>query len=99
MDFETAVRERIPILSILFNNFSMAIELPIMQVATEKFRSTDISGNYADMARAFGGYGERVTEPGEIVPAIQRGIEETRNGRAALLEFITAQEISFSVFK
>ena len=28
MDFETAVRERIPILSILLNNFSMAIELP-----------------------------------------------------------------------
>ena len=27
MDFETAVRERIPILSILLNNFSMAIEL------------------------------------------------------------------------
>ena len=66
MDFETAVRERIPILSILMNNFSMAIELPIMQVATEKYRSTDISGNYADMAKAFGGYGERITEPGEI---------------------------------
>ena len=45
MDFETTVRERIPILSILFNNFSMAIELPIMQAATEKYRSTDISGN------------------------------------------------------
>jgi acetolactate synthase-1/2/3 large subunit len=65
MDFETAVRERIPILSILLNNFSMAIELPIMQVATEKYRSTDISGNYAEMAKAFGGYGERVTDPGD----------------------------------
>ena len=71
MDFETAVRERIPILSILLNNFSMAIELPIMQTATEKYRSTDISGNYADMAKAFGGYGERITEPGEIIPAHQ----------------------------
>ena len=64
MDFETAVRERIPILSILLNNFSMAIELKVMKVATEKYRSTDISGNYADFARALGGYGERVTEPG-----------------------------------
>src|SRR5262249_42367602 len=60
MDFETAVRERIPILSVLLNNYSMAIELKIMKVATEKFRSTDISGNYADMAKAFGGHGERV---------------------------------------
>jgi acetolactate synthase-1/2/3 large subunit len=63
-----------------------------MAVATEKFRSTDISGNYADMAKAFGGYGERVTEPGEIVPAIKRGIQQTQEGRPALLEFITQKE-------
>lgn len=98
MDFETAVRERIPILSILFNNFSMAMELPIMQVATERFRSTDISGNYADMATAFGGYGERVETPGEIVPALRRGIQQTAEGVPALLEFITAKEIEFSLF-
>ena len=96
MDFETAVREKLPILSILFNNFSMAIELPIMQVATEKYRSTDISGNYADMAKAFGGYGERVTDPNDIVAAIARGIDATKNGQAALLEFITDKELSVS---
>ncbi len=96
MDFETAVRERIPILSILLNNFCMAIELPIMKTATAKYRSTDISGNYADMARAFGGYGERVTTPDQIVPAIKRGIEQTKNGTPALIEFITQQEIEFS---
>lgn len=98
MDFETAVRERIPILSILFNNFSMAIELPIMKVATEKYRSTDISGNYADMAKAFGGYGERITDPKEIVPALKRGIEATQKGQPALLEFITEKELSVSTF-
>ncbi len=99
MDFETAVRERIPILSILLNNHSMAIELPIMPISTEKFRSTDISGNYADMAKAFGGHGERVTDPGEIVPAIERGIEKTQDGTPALLEFMTSKEITFSMFK
>jgi acetolactate synthase-1/2/3 large subunit len=99
MDFETAVRERIPILSVLLNNFSMAIELPIMKVATEKYRSTDISGNYADMAKAFGGYGERVTRPEEIVPAIRRGIRKTEEGTPVLLEFLTAKEIEFSIFK
>ena len=96
MDFETAVRERIPILSILLNNFSMAIELPIMQAATEKYRSTDISGNYADMAKAFGGYGERVTDAAEIIPAIKRGIAQTEAGTPALLEFITQKEIDIS---
>ena len=98
MDFETAVRERLPILSILFNNFSMAIELPIMQVATEKYRSTDISGNYAQMAEAFGGYGERVEDPSQIVDALRRGIQATERGQAALIEFITEKELAVSTF-
>jgi acetolactate synthase-1/2/3 large subunit len=98
MDFETAVRERIPILSVLLNNFSMAIELKVMKTATEKFRSTDISGNYAEFAKALGGWGERVTEPGEIVPAIKRAIAKTREGTPALLEFITEKAVDFSIF-
>jgi acetolactate synthase-1/2/3 large subunit len=99
LDFETAVRERIPILSVLLNNFSMAIELKIMKVATAKYRSTDISGHYADVARALGGYGERVTEPGDIVPALKRGIQRTQEGTPALLEFITEQAEDFSIFR
>src|SRR6202007_475434 len=99
MDFETAVRERIPIMSILLNNFSMAIELKVMPISTEKYRSTDISGDYAAMARAFGGYGERVTDPSEIIPAIRRGIEQTRNGVPVLLEFITQKETQASRYQ
>jgi acetolactate synthase-1/2/3 large subunit len=98
MDFETAVRERIPIMSILLNNFSMAIELKVMKVATEKYRSTDISGHYADFAKALGGYGERVTEPAEIIPAIKRGIAKTKEGTPVLLEFITEKAVDVSRF-
>ena len=98
MDFETAVRERIPILSVLSNNFSMAIELKVMKTATQKYRSTDISGNYADFAKALGGYGERVTEPDDIVPAIRRAVAKTREGTPALLEFITEKAEDFSMF-
>jgi thiamine pyrophosphate-dependent acetolactate synthase large subunit-like protein len=96
MDFETAVRERIPILSILLNNFSMAIELKVMPISTEKYRSTDISGDYAAMARAFGGYGERITKPEDIIPAIKRGIQKTQEGIPVLLEFITSKETEVS---
>ena len=96
MDFETAVRERIPILSILLNNFSMAIELKVMPISTEKYRSTDISGDYAAMARAFGGHGERIEQPEDIIPAIQRGIAATKEGKPALLEFITSKETEIS---
>ncbi len=98
MDFETAVRERIPILSVLFNNHSMAIEIPVMPTSQAKYGATDISGNYALMAEAFGGYGERVESPGEIIPALKRGIRKTEEGVPALLEFMTSKEIDFSFF-
>ena len=55
--------------------------------------------DYAEMAKAFGGYGERVTSPGEIVPAIKRGIRKTQEGTPVLLEFLTQKEIEFSMFK
>jgi acetolactate synthase-1/2/3 large subunit len=98
MDFETAVRERLPILSILLNNSSMASELDQMPVATEKYRATDISGDYAAFARALGGYGERVERAEAIVPAIRRGMDQVAQGVPALLEFITSQETRASRF-
>jgi acetolactate synthase-1/2/3 large subunit len=98
-DFETAVRERLPILSILLNNSSMAIELAVMPNATQKYRATDISGDYAAMARAFGGYGERITTTAEIIPAIKRGIAQTQAGKPALLEFMTSQETRISRYQ
>jgi acetolactate synthase-1/2/3 large subunit len=70
----------------------MAIELKVMPISTEKYRSTDISGDYAAMARAFGGYGERITRPEDIVGAIKRGIQKTQEGVPVLLEFITSKE-------
>jgi acetolactate synthase-1/2/3 large subunit len=97
MDFETAVRERIPILTIVLNNFSMAIELDLMPVSGERYGSTDISGDYAAMARAFGGYGERVSDPAEIVPALRRAIARTEAGQPALLEFLTSKEQALSL--
>jgi acetolactate synthase-1/2/3 large subunit len=95
-DLETAARERIPILSILLNNEAMAIELPIMPVATTKYRATDISGDYAAFARALGCHGERVTDAAEIVPALRRAIAATEAGQPALVEFITVQETEIS---
>ncbi len=97
MDLETAARERIPILSVLLNNFAMAIEIPIMPVSQAKYGATDITGHYADMARSFGCYGERVTDPAGIAEALRRGIEATEAGRPALLEFVTCKENEISI--
>ncbi len=68
-----------------------------MPISHQRYRSRDTFGNYADMGRAMGGYAERVENPAEIVPAIQRAVRVTREEeRAVLLEFITSQEISYS---
>ena len=98
MDLETCARAGIPILSILFNNFSMAMENKIMALSRERFQTTDISGNYADLAGALGLFAERITEPGQIKEALIRGIDATRSGRPALLEFITTPEKVYSIF-
>jgi acetolactate synthase-1/2/3 large subunit len=95
MDFETAVRERIPVLSILCNNFSMATEIGVMNQSHDKYGTMNISGNYADLAKALGGYGERVEKPGDIQAALKRGIAKTRAGTPALIEFLTAKETAF----
>jgi acetolactate synthase I/II/III large subunit len=98
MDFETCVRDQIPIMSILFNNHAMAMEIPRMETSTLKYHSTDISGNYADWAKALGGYSERVTDPAEVTHALLRGIAATKEGRPAFLEFMTTKHKVYSTF-
>ncbi|GAA1105389.1 thiamine pyrophosphate-requiring protein [Pseudonocardia alni] len=98
MDLETCARAGIPVLSILFNNSAMAMEDRIMATSRERFASTDITGEYAEMARAFGLHAERVATPAEIVPAIRKAVAATEDGTPALLEFVTTREKTYSTF-
>jgi len=99
LDFETAVRSNIPIITIVLNNSTMAIEAPDEPLSQELYQSLDLSGNYAGLGREMGGYAERVETPAEIVPAIQRARRANmEEKRPALLEFITSEEITFSLF-
>jgi len=81
MDWETAVRNEIPILTVVINNKGLG----------HYFHDTPptaaLGGNYAKVAEALGGYGERIEKPDEIVPAIKRGLQTTRSGKPTLLEF------------
>jgi acetolactate synthase-1/2/3 large subunit len=92
MDFETCARAGIPIMSILFNNFAMAMEDRQMATSRAKYKSTDISGNYADFGKALGCYTERVTDPGQVAHALVNGINATKEGKPVLLEFITTRD-------
>jgi thiamine pyrophosphate-dependent acetolactate synthase large subunit-like protein len=50
----------------------------------------------SDMARAMGGWSERVERPEDVAGAFARARKVTEGGQAALLEFITSQETRFS---
>ena len=96
LDFETAVRNNIPTLTVVLNNNFMAAETHSMQASHERYGTMNILGNYADLAKSLGGWSERVEDPGQIVPALQRAYKTTQEGKAALLEFITSREIAYS---
>ncbi len=92
MDIETAARLQIPVLIIVLNNHVLSGYSRNYPVAAERFGFTELYGEYANVAKALGGYGERIEDPGEIVPAIKRAQEVMATGRPALLEFMTKEE-------
>ncbi len=96
LDFETAARSNIPILAVVLNNSTMAIETTAMAESHELFNTRDLGGNYADLGQAMGGWAERVTDPADVSAAFLRAKKVTEDGRAALLEFITNEEQAFS---
>ena len=96
MDFETAARERIPILTIILNNSALGNYKSYMPVSTERYGTPYLSGDYAKVAEGLGGYSERVEDPAEIIPAINRAQKEMEAEKPALLEIITREEGEFS---
>ena len=92
MEVETAVRERLPILTVILNNSVMGGYGHHMPTASERFGSNRLSGSYARVAEALGAHAERVERPDDVVPAILRALIATRDGQPAVLEIITKEE-------
>jgi len=89
MDYETAVRAKIPILTLLINNSIMGGHPGVMPVATERYGASSLGGDYAGVARALGGYSERIEAPADILPGMERALRAIASGQPALLEIIT----------
>ena len=96
LDFETAVRNNIPTLTIVLNNNFMAAETHSMHASHERYGTMNILGNYSEIAKSLGGWSERIEEPAQIVAGLQRARKATDDGKAALLEFVTSREINYS---
>ena len=96
LDIETAVRERIPVLSIVLNNSAMGIYSPnSFPTANDLYGTKYVGGNFAQVAEAMGSYNARIEKPEEIVPAIKTATKVIEAGQPAVLEFITKEEQAF----
>lgn len=96
LDFETAVRSDLPIITVVLNNGTMAVETSAMELSHRLHGTRDLGGNYAEIGKSLGGWSERVTDPGDISGAFARARRATEEGSAALLEFITSAETEYS---
>lgn len=95
MDVETAVRERIPILTVVMDNQGMSGYERYLPTAIAKYHTTSLSGNYAKLAEALGTWAERVERPQDLIPAFKRAIAVTESGRPAFLHILTRKEPVF----
>ncbi|MHB1415049.1 MAG: thiamine pyrophosphate-dependent enzyme [Chloroflexota bacterium] len=90
LDLETAVRNQIPTLTLLYNNSSMGIVMDLQKKSFgERYTMVELGGDYLAIARALGAYAERVETPDQIVPAIKRAVAKTEEGVPAVVEFMT----------
>jgi acetolactate synthase-1/2/3 large subunit len=99
LDVETAVRCGIATMTVVNNNSFMSIyDGRPFPPALEDYRFQELTGRFSEVAQAMGAYSEKITEPQDIVPAIKRGLQANDSGQTVVLEFITADEGSFSKF-
>jgi len=96
MDIETAARNRIAILTIVFNNGVMAAERDVLPLSTKKFGALTVGGNYAKVAEGLNVAATRVEKPADIVPAIKDAVRVTESGAPFLLEIVAKEGYDFS---
>jgi acetolactate synthase-1/2/3 large subunit len=96
MDLETASRNGIGILTIVFNNSVMAAERHVMETSTSKYDAINVGGNYAKLAEALNVTSMRVGKTNAIIPAIREAVSVTQQGKPFLLEFIVKEGYDFT---
>ncbi len=96
MDIETAARNRIAILTVVFNNGVMGAERDVLKISDEKYGAMTVSGNYRKVAEGLNVAAMRVEKPSDIVGAIKDAVNVTETGAPFLLEFMVKEGRDFS---
>jgi acetolactate synthase-1/2/3 large subunit len=92
-DLETALRLKIPVIQIVLNNSSLAFEYHVQKYVHDELcpeASEFLDVPFADVARAFGAHGERVTAPEQFIPALRRAEE---SAKPAVVELVVTREL------
>ncbi|KAA1296222.1 MAG: hypothetical protein CL699_06440 [Chloroflexi bacterium] len=93
LDIETAVREQIPVFTIILNNSAMGIYRPEnFPTANDLYSTKYTGGNFSMMAESMGSYNEQVTNPDLLSDAVKRCVSVVKSGKPAVLEVITKEE-------
>src|SRR5919197_171949 len=96
MDIETAARNRIAILTVVFNNGVMAAERDVLEVSTKKYGALTVGGNYTKVAEGLNVAAMRVEKPPDIAPAIKDAVRVTESGAPFLLQIMVKEGYDFS---
>lgn len=97
MEIDTAARHRAPVLIVVANNGSWAIEVRDQQETHGRVVGTRLQfADHAAMAHAFGLHGERVERAEDLDGAIRRALGALREGRPALLDVLVTPEAASS---
>ena len=96
MDIETAVRNKLGILTIVFDNNVMAIERNAQPYTADTMDSLALGGDYKAIAEALGAWGKVVDRPDDFIPALDEAIAVTKTGQPALLDCIVKEGYDFS---
>jgi len=96
MDIETAARNRIAILTVVFNNGVMGAERDVLTISDAKYGAMTVGGNYTKVAEGLNVAARRVDKPGDIVGALKEAVDSTERGVPFLLEFMVKEGRDFS---
>ena len=93
MEIDTAARHKAPVLIVVANNGSWAIEVRDQQETHGKVVGTRLQfADHAAMARAFGLHAERVERAEDLPAAIDRALAALAQQRPALLDVLVTPE-------
>ncbi|MEE9147399.1 MAG: thiamine pyrophosphate-dependent enzyme, partial [Candidatus Tectomicrobia bacterium] len=98
LDIETSVRAGAPITTVVLNNGGMATYPGGYPKSRELYGTTQMTGDYAKIAEGMGAVGITVTQPSEVVPALQQAKKLNAEGQTVLLDVHSNMEARRSRF-